>query len=474
MKFLISLLAAVICTNILCAQQSPWTLEACVNRALEKNISIKQAELNYADTQLGKKAAIGNFLPSFNISSSHSWNIGLNQNITTGLLENVTTQFSSVGLNVGLDIYNGLQNLNQLHRANLALLANQYQLSDMAEDVSLLVANSYLQVLFNRESLTTQQLQLDISREQLTRSQKLVDSGVIPAGDLYELEANLAAQEQRTILAENNLRLAKISLAQLLLINDYENFEIADESFELPLSEILLKTPREIFDKSLSLRNDIKLAETNVLIAEKDLQIAKGALQPRISAFYGYSTRISYSDRLEGTGAFETVPTGLFVEGSLDKVMRTSELTRVIGPASFESQFKDNAGQNFGIQLSIPILNGFTVRNSVTRNKINVARSKYSFEQQKLDLENTINQSYNDVQSAYKAYEAAEKTLQARDKAFVYAKERFDLGVVNSFEYSQAKQRYELAQSEVIRTKYDYIFKLKVLEFYFGIPIKVD
>lgn len=474
MKFLTSFFTFIFCLTSLCAQQSPWTLEACVNRALDKNISIKQAELNYADTQLGKKAAIGNFLPNFNISSSHSWNIGLNQNITTGLLENVTTQFSSVGFDVGLDIYNGLQNINRLHRANLALLANQYQLSDMAEDVSLLVANSYLQVLFNRESLTTQELQLEISHEQLTRSKKLVDSGVIPAGDLFELEANLAAQEQRTILAENSLRLAKISLAQLLLITDYENFEIADEDYDLPMSEILLKTPREIFDKSLTLRNDIKLAETNVLIAEKDLQIAKGALQPRISAFYGYGSRISYSDRLEGTGVFETVPTGFFVDGSMENVMRISELTRAIGPASFESQFKDNAGQNFGIRLSIPILNGFTVRNNVARNKINVERSKYSFKQQKLDLENTINQAHNNVQSAFKAYQAAEKTLQARDKAFVYTKERFELGLVNSFEYSQAKQRYELAQSEVIRTKYDYIFKLKVLEFYFGIPIKVD
>jgi outer membrane protein len=216
------------------------------------------------------------------------------------------------------------------------------------------------------------------------------------------------------------------------------------------------------------------LAETNVLIAEKDLKIAKGALQPRLSAFYGYSSRISYSDRLEGTGLYEILPTGLFVEGSLNQVLRYSEVTRVIGPAAFEDQFKDNAGQNFGVQLSIPILNGFSVRNNVARNKINVERSKYAFEQQKLDLENTINQAHNNVQSAFKAYDAAQKTLQAREKAFSYAKDRFDLGVVNSFEYSQAKQRFELAQSEVIRTKYDYIFKLKVLEFYFGIPIKID
>ena len=122
--------------------QDKWNLEMCVNRAIEKNISIKQSELDFKESEINKKNTIGNFIPNINIGSSHSWNIGLNQNITTGVLENITTQFSSFDLNVGVDIYNGLKNIKQLHLANLRILASQYQLSDMKENISCLLYTS--------------------------------------------------------------------------------------------------------------------------------------------------------------------------------------------------------------------------------------------------------------------------------------------------------------------------------------------
>ena len=156
--------------------QEPWTLEACVERALEMNISIKQSQLDYVNSEIEKKGAIGNFLPNVNVGGNHSWNVGLNQNITTGLLENVTTQFSSMNLNLNVDLYNGLQNVKRLHRANLSLLASQYQLEDMAENVALLVANSYLQVLFSKEALAAQKLQLEITKRELDRTKKLISS----------------------------------------------------------------------------------------------------------------------------------------------------------------------------------------------------------------------------------------------------------------------------------------------------------
>ena len=153
MKKIISILVIFFSFNSF--TQKLWTLEECVNRALNENISIKQAELDYLDSEISRKTAIGNFLPNLNIGSSHSWNIGLNQNITTGLLENITTQFSSMNLNMNIDILNGLKNIKQLHLANLSILANQYQLADMKENISLLVANSFLQILFNNCLLYT-------------------------------------------------------------------------------------------------------------------------------------------------------------------------------------------------------------------------------------------------------------------------------------------------------------------------------
>ena len=134
-------------------------------------------------------------------------------------------------------------------------------------------------------------------------------------------------------------------------------------------------------------------------------------------------------------------------------------------------QFSLNDGYNYGFALTIPIFNGFSVRNNVKRNKVNVERSKYQLEQANLDIETNVYQAYNDARGSLKAYEAAQKTLIAREEAFNYSKERYSVGLLNAFDYNQSQNRFEAAQSEVIRTKYDYIFKLKVLEFYFGIPI---
>jgi outer membrane protein len=453
--------------------QEPWTLEACVNRALEMNISIKQSQLDYVNSEIDKKGAIGNFLPNLNVGGSHSWNVGLNQNITTGLLENVTTQFSSMNLNVNVDLYNGLQNVKRLHRANLSLLASQYQLEDMSENVALLVANSYLQVLFSKEALAAQKLQLDITQRGLERTKKLISSGVIPKGDIYEVEASLASQEKSVVDAQNAFYLSKISLAQLLLIDDYENFKIANEKYDIPVSDILSKTPTEIFSYAVENKKDIKLIETNVEIAKKDLEISKALSQPRLSAFYSYSSRIGYSDRIVPTGELDFRTIGV-VEGTGQNVVAPYPVYETQNPLSFSKQFDLNAGQNFGISLSIPILNNFSTKNNIQRSKINILRSVNSLEQKKLDLENTVNQSYNDAKGAIKAYQASVKLLAARKQAFEYASDKFEVGTMNSFDFSQAKQRYELAQFELIRTKYDYIFKLKVLEFYFGVPITVD
>jgi outer membrane protein len=467
------ILIVILAFSIKSQSQDLWTLMDCVNRALKENISIKQSELDYLDSEISRKTAIGNFLPNLNIGSSHSWNVGLNQNITTGLLENITTQFSSMNLNMNIDILNGLKNVKQLHLANLSILANQYQLADMKENISLLVANSFLQILFNKEILKVQELQLEISEEEVQRAIELVNSGVIPKGDLYEFEANLTSVEKSVIDAKNSLKLAKIALAQLLLIDDYENFDIVDVDYKLKISNILDKSPNEIFSYAVENKNEIKIAETNLEIAKKSLEFNKSFLQPRLSAFYSLSTRIAYSDRLIGSGNFNLVPVGV-VENTNERVLAPVQGTKIVPPKSFSDQFDINKGQNYGLSLSIPILNGFSVRSNVNRSKINVQRSENLLFQRKLDLENTINQAYSDAYGSLKAYEASKKSLDSRKLSFEYAKEKLNIGVLNPYEYSQVKQRFESAQSDLIRSKFDLIFKLKVLEFYFGVPVNLD
>ena len=415
--------------------QEKLSLKDCIDRAIEKNISIKNSSLDLLNSTENKKTAIGNFVPSFNINGNHSWNTGLTQNITTGILENQTTENSSMNMSVAVDVFNGLANIRRLHRANLDLLAKKYQLEDMKEDISLLVANSYLQILFNKEQLDVQKSQLKISQEELRNAKEKFNNGVIPEGNLFEIEANLALSEQNVIMAENGYQLSKLSLSQLLMFGDSDNFEIADDNYEIPQTDILNKDAKEILEEAMKNRNDIKLAETNLEIAIKDQQISKSALLPSASAYYSYNSRVIMD-----------------------------------APTSLKSQFDLNAGESIGLQLNIPIINGWSSRAGIKKSKLNVLRSKNLLDQTKMDLENTIYQALNDAKGAIKSYEAAKKSEIARKTAYEYAKERFENGALNTINYFQAQQLFETAQSELIKAKYDYIFKIKVLEFYFGIP----
>jgi outer membrane protein len=421
------------CSSNTIAQET-LTLKECIERAIEKNISIKNSTLDLLNSTENKKLAIGNFVPNFNISGNHSWNTGLTQNITTGILENQTTENSSVNMSVGVNVFNGLANIQRLHRANLDLLAKKYQLDDMKEDISLLIANSYLQILFNKEQLNVQTSQLEIAKEELNIANTKFKNGVIPKGDLFEIEANLAKSEQSLVVAENNYLISKISLAQLLMIDDYSNFEIADENYDVPETNVLEKSASEIINESIKHRNNIKLAETNLKIAVKDEKIYRSALLPSVSAYYSYNSRVI-----------------------------------IDAPTSLKSQFDLNAGESVGLQINIPLINGFATRSNIKKSKLNVLRSKNFLDQTRLDLENTINQSLNDARGAMKAFEAAKKTELARKTAYNYAKERFENGALNSINFFQAQQLYESAQSDLIKAKYDYIFKIKVLEFYFGV-----
>ena len=454
-------------------QTKQWTLAECVEYALKNNISIKQTDLDNQLAAIDKRGAIGNFLPSLNSSATHSWNIGLNQNITTGLLENQTTQFTSAGVNVGINIYNGLQNQNRLRRSNLAILAAQYQLTKMKDDVSLNVANAFLQILFNKENLKVQNEQLANNQKQIQRTQELVNAGSIPRGDLMDMDATVAGSNLNVINAENALLISKLSLAQLLQLEDFQNFDIIEDDYSPQQSTTMLQTPEAIFEKAKETRVELKIARTNLEIAERDVKIARGALQPSLQGFYSFSTRAAYSDRVVGSMIDPNNPTTVVavVEGTGENVVTPNFLPILDDPAPIFDQFNDNKGHSFGVQLNIPILNGFTASNNVSRSKVALERYKIAYSQQELDLERNIYTAFTDAKGALNAYEAATVAQRAREEAYNYAKEKYAVGIMNAFDYNQSQTLLVNAQSEVIRAKYDYIFRVKVVEFYFGIPI---
>ena len=425
------------------AQDKKWTLLECVNHALENNISIKQSELDTNLADIAKKDAIGNFLPTLNANGSFGSNTGANVNPATNQFENSTFESANGSISSGINIFNGLANWKTLQRAKLNQIASQYGLDKMKDDVSLMVANSFLQILANREQLRVLKSQNEVTKENIKNTQELVDAGVLPRGDLLEIQATNATQEQQIINAENILFISKLGLAQTLQLKDYLNFDIVDVDYGLVSADILEKNPAEIAEKAKEEVNNVLIAQANLDLAEKDLEISKSSYYPSLSGFVQYNTRWASSQTNPFTG--EDIP--------------------------FIDQLYIFDGTSLGLQLRIPVFNGFSVRNNVQRSKVAIERQKFQLEQTELDLESTVYQAYNDAKNSKKSYEAALKTEEARRLAFEYAKERYDVGLSNAFDFNQSRTAYENSQSDVVRTKYDYIFRLKILEFYFGLPI---
>jgi outer membrane protein len=420
----------------LSAQNKKWTLEECVDYAIKNNISIKQSELDLKTSDVEKLEAIGGFLPSLNGNANYSINTGASINPVTNQFQNQTFKSFSASANSNIMLFNGLANWKTLQRSKLNQIANTYRLDKMKDDIALSIANSYLQILFNKEQLKVQKNQNLVTKENIKRTQELIEAGSLPAGDIYELQATDATQEQQIISTENALLISKVALCQTLLLEDYATFDISDEVIDLPMSNITNETQEAILAKAKESVKDVKIALSNVDVAKKDVAISRSSYLPTLTGFVGYNTRWSEST-----------------------------------PFNFADQLSLFDGTAVGLQLSVPILNGFATRGRVQRAKINQERSEFQLKQAELDLERNVYQAYNDVINAKKSFEAAQKTLEARKQSFNFSKERYEVGLMNSFDFSQSTIAYENAQSEVLRTKYDYIFRTKILEFYFGIPL---
>jgi outer membrane protein len=420
----------------LSAQEKKWTLEECVDYAIKNNISIKQSELDLKTSSVDKLEAIGGFLPTLSGNANYSVNTGASINPVTNQFQNQTFKSFSASANSSIVLFNGLANWKTLQRAQLNKIANSYRLDKMKDDIALSVANAYLQILFNKEQLKVQWNQNLITKENLKRTQELIDAGLLPLGDIYELQATDASQQQQIINSENALLISKIGLCQTLLIEDYVNFDISDAVIDLPVSNVANETQEAILEKAKESVKEVKIALSNLDVAKKDVTLSRSSYLPTLTGFVGYNTRWSES------------PIYNFVD----------QLSLFDGTA-------------MGLQLNVPIFNGFSTRARVQRAKINQERSEFQLKQAELDLERNVYQAYNDVSNTKKAYQAAQKTLEARKQAFDFSKARYEVGLLNAFDFSQATIAYENAQSEVLRTKYDYIFRTKILEFYFGIPL---
>ncbi|MDT7832666.1 TolC family protein [Flavobacteriaceae bacterium S356] len=435
-KFLLIALLAVVSLGY---SQKKWSLRECVDTALNKNITVQQNKLNLLLAEKDVAIAKGNFLPSVNGSSGGNFRSGLSQD-ENGVLKNTNNVSANFGINVNGTIFNGYRNLNTYKQAKLGVESSKLTLAKIENDISLFVVNGYLNVLFAKENLGVAKVQAEISSKQVDAAKSRFEAGVIPRGDLLNVESTAANDAQNVITQENILNIALLNLAQLLQV-PYEGFDVLGIEVGSPSERLLYANSNMVYEKALETQPQIKNAELGIKNADLSIEISKSFLKPTVSYNLGSST--SYFNQLNN----------LFPG-------QTNE--------SFFDQLNNRLQHGVGISVNIPIFNGFQNKNNVAKSILNKDAAQLALDSEKLNLQQTIEQAYLDTKAASKSYEAAKISLDSQREAFKNAQERYNFGAMSLFDFDLVRNRLVSAESTLIRAKYDFVFKTKVLQFYYG------
>ena len=430
--------------------QEEWSLEQCLSYAIENNIQIKQSGLQTESARLDKTQSLAQLFPNLNASTGFNTNFG--RSIDPGTNQFVNDQVNSNNFRVGSNVtlFNGLRLLNTFKQSQLDVLAAEYDLQGLSNDISMNIATAFMQVMFSEELLSVAQEQLDISSEQLERTRKLVNAGSLPEGGLYDVEAQYSSNELQVINAENALSAAVLALKQILNLPASTAFRIKRPEVDMPLDGLAGKTVGTVYDHALNNWPQIKARETKLESARKSEQIAFATYTPSLTANASISTFYSSS--------FEDID------------LTTFERT----PIPYGDQLDRNLSESIGLSLSIPIFNGLQSRTSVKKARLGRMNAELQLQDQKNQLYSSVQQAYNDAQAAKRQFDASDKSVKATEKAFEYAEQRYGVGMMNSLEFNTASNNLARVKSELLRAKYDYIFKMKVLDFYQGKPITFD
>ncbi|MBW6498893.1 MAG: TolC family protein [Bacteroidales bacterium] len=451
--------------------QQAWSLEDCINHALENNIQIKQRKLSVDIARENLLQTRANQLPNLNANASHGYNFGRTIDPFTNEFATERVRSNNFSLSTGLNLFSGFQVRNSIEQGRQELEASRFDVEKMENDISLAVASGYLQILFARELAEVAASNLEITRQQVQQTQRLVEAGTLARGSLYTIEAQAATEELQLVNAQNQLEISILNLAQLLDLADYQQFEIVVPVIDIDTFGQMEYSPMQIFSTAVNSQPDVRSSELRVASAEQGVKIARGARSPMLSFRGSYGTGYSGASR-EITDVMIGQPQQIGQTASGEAVFGPSfdYITRI---KPFGDQLEDNLNRSLAFVLTIPIFNSFQTRASIGRSKIALENASLNNQLIRDQFFKNVQQAYADAQAALKRFNATTKNVQALQEAFRYVEQRFSVGMVNSLEYNDAKNRLTAAQSDLLQSKYEYVFRVKVLDFYLGIPISI-
>ena len=413
----------------------------------------------------GSKA---NIAPNVSGFASNTWNVGRTIDPFTNTFANSEVLSQDFYLTSSFTLFGGEQNINTVKQNEASYEASGYDLDASKNNIALNIASAYLQVLLDQELLAEAKSQDTVSRQQVENTRKLVNAGNLAKSNLLDIQAQEANDEVNVINTQNNLDLAYLSLAQLLDIDSVQIFRIVTPEIEIP-DNASIDQPEQVYTKAITTIPDIHSAEEKYKSAVDAQEVAEGALYPKLTFNISVGTGYSGSDK----------STSLVNQSDTLGYVGTSPIVAKIpteqegGLIPWAQQMNENFNKSFGFRLTIPIFNGLQTNIAYQNAKLNSLYSYYNYETAELNLRKNIQQAYADALGALKKYHATEKSVTSLREAFNYAKEKFDAGAATALDYNTAQTNLMKAELDLLQAKYTYVFKVKVLDFYEGKPLKL-
>lgn len=456
-------------SNIRAQETELLDFKKCVEFAIQNNLQVKQAELNIRQSELSEKQAKWAISPTANASLRHGGNFGRSIDFTSYQYVTQATQSSQFSINIGQPVYNGMQIKNRVRQSAIDVQAGEKDAAQIKDNIALAVAQAYLTILLAEEQIAVLKEQVKMSEAQLDQTNKLIKAGNLPENNRFDLEAQIARNEQSVVAAENGLEMAYMNLKVLMNMEPSKEIRISKIDVKAP-DNIQNSTMDEVFAQAGSRMPNILAARLREQSAEMGIRIAKGALQPSISAYGSVFTNFSSAAK---NRSFEqqTQTINLDVLGISVPVGFPITVPVEGGTIPYFKQIGDNIYSNVGVNVNVPIFNGFQTRIAIERADLAVKIAKMNTLTVQNQLKTDIQRSINDLKAAEKSYAVAEKSLKATKASAENTKKRFELGVVNAFEMVSVQNMLISAESSLLQAKYDYVFKLKVLDYYKGITI---
>ncbi len=457
--------------------QDTWDLQRCVDYARERNLSLQRNEIAVQNAEITTKVNRLQQLPSVNGTLSGGLQFGRTIDPTTDAFGTSSLGYGSLGVSAGLPLYTGGRIKNTIEQGKVNLDLAKADAATAANDIGLNIAVTYLSILLAEEEASNAQTRLELSKEQLDRTNKLITAGSLPENDRLDILAQIARDKQNVILTENNVTLNYLNLKQFLELEDNPDFQIQKPEVVLPTDDIDKYDLNTLYTQALQSQPQIEASELRVKSSDYDIEIAKAGKRPSVNVFGSMSSNYSTLARAFEEAQFQTVlQESTVIINDMPATIGVFGLEQVgeIPKKNFGNQFTENFGQSLGLSVSIPIYNNGRNDANIERAELGVLDAQLQAKQVKQQLRRDVQQYLANARASKLALEASEQAYTSSKAAFKNTEKRFEYGAANNLQYTTARNTRDQAETDLLRAKYQYVFDCKVLDFYIGKPLRLN